>query len=128
MWDWIWLLLALNPLFCNWALQSKPKRLVGDYNNEILANSIKWSTQQGEKKEQRERTQVQAKRIKPKVHHKGALEQSCVKPLPPPPNRKKHIKQRKGWETWKGRKPSRAFTCKIEVVGALCKAIDTLCL
>jgi len=45
-------------------------------HDETLAKNDKQSTQpRGKKKEQRERTQVQAQRTKPKVGHKGAKEQ-----------------------------------------------------
>jgi len=59
-----------------------------------LASSIKRkASHKGGKKEQKERTQVQAKITKPKVCHKKAkLEQSCSKT---PNNHKKHIKKEK---------------------------------
>ncbi len=56
---------------------------------------------QGGKKEQKQWTQVQAKRMEPKVCHKRALEQSCSKK---PPRITRNIqKKRKGWNLkgWK---------------------------
>jgi hypothetical protein len=50
---------------------------------------------QGGKKEQKQWTQVQAKRMEPKVCHKRALEQSCSKA---PMNHKKHSKKEKRME------------------------------
>jgi len=60
-----------------------------------LANSIKRSIPQGGKKEQKQKTQVQAKRIEPKVCHKRALKQSCSKA---PTNHKKQFKKEKRME------------------------------
>ncbi len=59
------------------------------------------------KKKKRERTQVQAKRIEPKMHHEQASKQSCFKSLT---NHNKHIKKRKGCKTWKGKKLKKPLT------------------
>jgi len=50
------------------------------HNDETLASSIKQNTQQMEKGKKK-RTQVQAKKTKAKVGHKGAKEQICSKAL-----------------------------------------------
>lgn len=74
--------------------KSKPKK----WNSKCVTKGH-W-----ENKEERKRTQVQAKRIEPKMCHKQVSKQSCFKS---PTNHNKHIKKRKGCETWKGKKPKK---------------------
>jgi hypothetical protein len=61
-----------------------------------LVNSIKQNTQQGEKKEQRRRTNSSHKNKTQNALQKGIGTNHVSKS---PPIVKKHIKKRKGWET-----------------------------
>jgi HJR/Mrr/RecB family endonuclease len=62
--------------------------------DETLANTSKQSTQQrGKKKEQREKTEVQAQRTKSKVGHKRAKEQIISEA---PTSCMKHIRKKNG--------------------------------
>ncbi len=79
------------------------------FYHETLVNSIHQSTQQGEKKRNKEwglKSEPKKKKEELKVGCKRHKNKSCSRA---PTNHKKHIWKREGWETWKSNDPTRAL-------------------